>query len=162
MRLFTAFRWFFRILFKGDAAFAELPGAAPKPVFSGSAEPAVQLLGLFQKEGRLLDFLNEDIGSYGDAEVGAAVRDIHRGCRRVLEKHFELRPVLEETEGSAVTLPEDFDRSAVELYGDAGGEGPRNGTVRHRGWYAEEAKLPTIPESADPKVAAPAQVEVGS
>ena len=162
MRLFTAFRWFFRILFKGDAAFAELPGAAPKPVFSGSAEPAVQLLGLFQKEGRLLDFLNEDIGSYGDAEVGAAVRDIHRGCRRVLDKHFQLRPVLEEAEGAAVTLPEDFDPSAVELYGDAGNSGPRKGTVRHRGWYAEETKLPTIPESADPKVAAPAQVEVAS
>lgn len=162
MRLFTAISWFFRILFRGNAAFAQLPGAADRPTFQGSTEPAVQLLGLFQKEGRLIDFLREDISSYGDADVGAAVRDIHRGCRRVLDAHFQLRPIREEEEGTTVTLPEDFDRSAVELSGQVPEAGPFSGILRHRGWYAAEVKLPTVPESADPKVAAPAQVEAAS
>src|SRR5207253_6846543 len=36
---------------------------------------AVQLLAILQREGRLLDFLQEDVDGYADAQIGAAVRD---------------------------------------------------------------------------------------
>jgi hypothetical protein len=164
MRLFTAIAWFFKILFKGNAAFAETPrvegAVAEKPVFSASPAPAVQLLGLLQKEGRLVDFLQEDVSGYSDAEIGAAVRDIHRGCRETLQKYMTLRRVMEGTEGAPVTVPEGFDPSAIELQGNVAGKAPYTGTLVHGGWYVEELKLPTIPASADAKVAMPAQVEV--
>lgn len=161
MRLFTAIGWFFRILGKGNRAFEETPlleGA--KPRFGGSPEQAVQLLGLLQKEGRLVDFLREDLSGFSDADVGAAVRDIHKGCRKVLDQYLTLRPVVEETEGAVYTVEEGFDPSAVELLGNVTGAPPYQGQVVHRGWYVEEVKLPTVAEGADPKVAAPAQVEV--
>lgn len=162
MRLFTAIAWFFKILAKGNAAFAEAPvgeGVA-RPVFAGSSEPAVQLLGLLQKEGRLVDFLMEDVSSYADAEVGAAVRDIHRGCRAVLTQKMTLRRVMPEAEGSMVTVNAGFDPSQVSLEGNLTSPPPYTGTLLHGGWYVEEMRLPTVPSGADPKVAAPAQVEV--
>ncbi len=167
MRLFTAISWFFKILAKGDAAFAEAPTAAAPPVeapkavvFTASAEPAVQLLGLLQKEGRLVDFLQEDISGFSDAEIGGAVRDIHRGCKKVLAERVVLRRVLKEGEGAAVTVPSGFDASTIALQGNVAGAGPYKGTVLHGGWYADEVKLPTVPPGADAKVVAPAQVEV--
>lgn len=162
MRLFTAIAWFFKILAKGNRAFADAPAieGEAKPEFRTSSEPAIQLLGLFQKEGRLVDFLKEDIASFPDADIGAAVRDIHRGCRKVLDERLTLRRVLDDAEGAAVTVPEGFDPSAIELQGNVAGNPPYNGSLIHGGWYVEEMKLPTVPEGADPKVAAPAQVEV--
>ncbi|MCC5876473.1 MAG: DUF2760 domain-containing protein [Candidatus Sumerlaeia bacterium] len=162
MRLFTAFGWFFKILAKGNAAFSDAPQLTDegKPTFTGSPEQAIQILGLLQKEGRLIDFLREDISGYQDAEVGAAVRDIHRGCRGVLDKYVVLRPVIESAENTPFTVETGFDPSTIELSGNVTGEPPYNGTVLHRGWYVDEVKLPTIAAGADPRVAAPAQVEV--
>ena len=163
MRLFTAIAWFFKILFQGNAAFADappVPGKAEKPSFATSPKPAIQLLAILQKDGRLLDFLEEDITGFSDDEVGAAVRDIHRGCHEALHKHLQLRRVLPEAEGSTVEIPENFDPSAIELAGNVSGTPPYKATVQHGGWYVEELHLPTVPEGADPKVAMPAQVEV--
>lgn len=165
MRLFTAIKWFFKILGKGDAAFAEAPaveGSAPaeKPTFTTSRAPAVQVLAQFQQHGRLLDFLNEDLSGFSDEEVGAAARDIHRGCQEALKKNFALRRVVPEAEGASITVPEGFDPSAIDLQGNVAGAAPYKGTVIHGGWYVEEIKLPTVAEGADPNVAAPAQVEV--
>lgn len=162
MRLFTAFGWFFKILAKGNAAFSEAPQLTSEaaPTFTPSSEQAVQLLALFQKEGRLIDFLHEDIASYQDADIGAAVRDIHRGCRGVLDKYLVLRPVVEGDENSPITIETGYDPSTIELSGNVSGEPPFNGIIVHRGWYAGEIKLPTIAPGADPRVAAPAQVEV--
>lgn len=163
MHLLTAIAWFFKILFKGKAAFSDAPAPdGEKPVFHHSPAPAVQVLGLLQKEGRLLDFLMEDLSGYNDAEVGGAVRDIHRGCRQALDQYFTLRRVLEQSEGEAVTIEAGYDPSAIELQGSVGGEPPIQGSLIHGGWYAEEVKLPTIPEGADPNVATPAQVEVSA
>ncbi len=163
MRLFTAIAWFFKILFKGKKAFANAPkveGAPERPEFHVSTEPAIQLLGLFQREGRLIDFLKEEISNYPDADIGAAVRDIHRGCRKVLDERMTLRPVVEEKEGMPYAVPEDFDPSAIELQGNISGNPPYQGLVLHQGWYVEEMNLPTVPEGGDARVAAPAQVEV--
>jgi hypothetical protein len=165
MHLTTAITWFFKILSKGEAAFEEAPRpareAAPaKPAFATSPAPAVQLLGLFQKEGRLIDFLQEDVSAFSDAEIGAAARDIHRGCRETLNKYLKLRRVLPGAEGTRVTVPAGFDPSAIELQGNVTGTPPHNGTLVHGGWYVEEIKLPAVPATADPNVAMPAQVEV--
>lgn len=166
MRLFTAIGWFFKILFKGQAAFAEAPTAVTaentgeKPEFHGSGQPAIQMLSLLQKEGRLLDFLLEDVSSFSDADIGAAVRSIHKGCRKVLDDRLVLRRILEEPEGSTVSIPEGFDPSQIELQGNVAGDPPYEGAVIHGGWYVEEIKLPTVADGVDGNVAAPAQVEV--
>ncbi|MBI1290794.1 DUF2760 domain-containing protein [bacterium] len=167
MHPILALRAFFRVLFQGEppvsmpvAPAPAVAPPAPAPAFAHSTEPAIQLLALLQKEGRLMDFLREDIGSYKDAEIGAAVRDIHRGCRSVLERHATLRAVVTQKEGQSIDVPAGFDPSQIALQGNVSGAGPFRGTVAHPGWYVEALKLPTVPPGADPKVVAPAQVEV--
>lgn len=121
---------------------------------------AVRALSIFQAEGRLLDFLSEDIDAYGDAEVGAAVREIHRGCRRALADHFKLMPVRAEAEESMVTVPEGYDPAEIRLVGNVVGRPPFSGTLKHKGWRVEEVRLPNIPEGKGSKVVVPAEVEV--
>lgn len=132
------------------------PPAPPKP----TTDAAVQILALFQREGRLIDFLREDIQPYDDAQIGAAVRDIHQKCRDVLAEHVMLERVLNEQEGDEVTVPTDFDPSAIRLTGNVGGEPPFRGTLRHSGWRASKVKLPTQPAGQDPHIVAPAEVEI--
>ena len=173
MHLGLAFSWFFKILSQGESAFAEAPVKPPppapmavaapivaKPVFTASPAPAVQMLGLLQKEGRLIDFLQEDVSGFSDAEIGAAVRDIHRQCRATLQKVAKLRRVLPGNEGAPTVVPVGFDPSTIELQGNVTGSAPYRGKLVHGGWYVEELKLPTAPEAADPMVVQPAQVEV--
>ena len=92
-----------------EAKKATATPAPPKPTI----DSAVQILALFQREGRLIDFLREDIQPYDDAQIGAAVRDIHQKCRDVLAEHVTLERVLNEEEGNEVTIPQDFDPSAI-------------------------------------------------
>ncbi len=161
MGLGAAIRWFFKILREGEPAPAAASApAAPPPVFMPSKEPALQLLALFQKEGRLLDFLMEDISAYSDAEIGAAARELHAGCRKALLERAAPEPVLSESEGAEVTLPEGFDASAIRVMGEVSGRAPFRGVVRHRGWRVRELRLPTVPPGADPAVIAPAEVEL--
>ena len=128
----------------------------PKP----TTDAAVQLLGLLQREGRLVDFLREDIQSYEDEQIGAAVRAIHESCRQVLSEHLTLEPVLSGNEGDEVTVSKDFDPSAIRLTGNVSGEPPFRGTLRHSGWRAQQVKLPSQPPGQDPKIVAPAEVEI--
>lgn len=158
MSLSAAFKWFFKVLREGEPPVAS--AAPPPPVFTASTEPAVQALALLQKEGRLVDFLMEDITGYSDAEVGAAVRDIHRGCRKVLLERMKPEAVLGEGEGSAYAVPVGFDASRIAVTGTITGQPPYRGTVRHRGWRIPTVNLPTVPAGADASVVAPAEVEV--
>lgn len=121
---------------------------------------ALQLLALFQRKGRLVDFLQEDLSLYDDAQIGAAVRGVHEGCKSVLSEHVRLRPVLDSEEGSPVTVPEGFDPAEIQLTGDVRGRPPFRGTLRHRGWRIERIDLP-LKTSADSAVLAPAEVEIG-
>lgn len=152
----AAFKWFFKVLKEGE------PDLSPKalPVFAASGEQAVQMLALLQREGRLLDFLQEDIRSFSDAEVGAAVRDIHAGCRKLLTERVKLVPVLDAAEGAKTTVPAGFDPIAITVSGNVAGSPPFTGTVRHRGWRVASLNMPTVPPNADPMIAAPAEVEV--
>ena len=124
----------------------------------GSA--AIQLLAILQRDGRLVDFLLEPIDGYSDAQIGAAVRDIHKGCRKTLEEYLRIEPVRAEHEESAIEVPAGFDPSAIRLVGNVAGQPPFRGTLRHRGWRTREVKLPAMPTAADPSVIAPAEVEI--
>jgi hypothetical protein len=168
-RLWFAWLCFFRVLFdgafagrvqavhqaEGDGAAAPLKPAAATP----SLDPALQLLGLLQREGRLIDFLQQDVTAYSDADIGAAARVVHDGCRKALASHVEIAPVRQEREGGPITL-EEFDPSAVKLVGNVGGARPFRGTLRHRGWRVESLKLPERVEGHDARVVAPAEVEL--
>ena len=173
-RLVLAWAAYFRILF--DAAYAARvraaateapalpepkPAPKPEPVKVESVDPALQLLALFQREGRFVDFLEEDVTSFPDADVGAAARVVHDGCRKALRAHGKLVAVRKEDEGARVTVEEKETKSgAVKLTGNVVGSAPFSGALRHRGWRVEDLHLPTAAEGHDAKVIAPAEVEL--
>ena len=146
---------------------AFLPAPTKEATVTASALPparpptdaALRLLGAFQEEGRLVDFLEEDLSSYGDDQVGAAVRSIHEGCRKALRERISVEPVLRGAEGETVTVRAGFDPAAIRLTGNVTGAPPFRGVLRHTGWRAVSV---VVPERAghDPRVIAPAEVEL--
>ncbi|KVH39965.1 hypothetical protein WT01_02070 [Burkholderia cepacia] len=157
------------------APVAPAPAAAPAPAPAPAAAPvkapapelreaspqaALQLLGLLQRDARFIDFVEEDIAGYADAEIGAAARLVHDGCRAALREHFTIVPVRDEAEGSRVTLPAGFDATAVRVTGNVVGAAPFTGTVSHRGWRVADVRLPKLTGSHDASVVAPAEVEL--
>lgn len=138
----------------------EPPKPAPPPLKEATPDAALQLLGLLQGDARLIDFAMEDLTGYTDAQIGAAARVVHEGCRKVLKEHFTIEPIRTESEGSRVTLVEGFDASAIRLTGNVVGKPPFLGRVAHRGWRATEIRLPKLAEGHDAKVIAPAEVEL--
>lgn len=131
------------------------PSLPPKP----SGEP-LRVLALLQAEARLVDFLMEDITAAGDAQIGAAVRDIHAKAQAALKQHMTLAPVMAEAEGERVTVPAGFDPSAIRVVGNITGHPPFSGELQHPGWKVTELKLPTAPQGQDPFVIQPAEVQV--
>jgi len=143
------------------APVAPAPAPAPVPVVQAAPHAAaLQLLGLLQRDARFIDFIEEDIQAYGDADIGAAARVVHEGCRKALREHFTLAPVRSEAEGSRVTLPAGFDAAAVRLSGNVVGQAPFTGTLSHRGWRVSETRLPRLAEGHDPAIVAQAEVEL--
>ena len=141
---------------------APVPAPAPPPLAPQVANPdaALQLLALLQREARLIDFVGEDLGSYADAQIGAAARVVHEGCAKVLREHFSIVPVRTEAEGSRVTLAAGFDAAAVRLTGNVVGQPPFTGSLSHRGWRVAEVNLPQLAAQHDARVIAPAEVEL--
>ncbi|MBB5503817.1 DUF2760 domain-containing protein [Paraburkholderia atlantica] len=147
------------------AAATPAPASQPKPqpapvLKEATPDAALQLLGLLQRDARFIDFVEEDIKAYSDADVGAAARLVHEGCRATLREHFTIRPVRDEAEGSRVTLPAGFDASSVRLTGNVVGSAPFNGSISHRGWRVDEVRLPKLADGHNAKVIAPAEVEL--
>lgn len=182
-RLWFAYVVFFRVLFNGEyaAQLQSLPPAkalpapvpektkalpepakkAPEPEPAPpSTDAALQLLALLQREGRLVDFLEEDVASFADADIGAAARVVHTGCRKAIREHVKLEPVRTEEEGARVTLPDPLDAASVKLTGNVAGKGPYTGTLRHRGWRAVEITMPTAIAGHDARILAQAEVEL--
>lgn len=120
----------------------------------------LHMLSVLQREGRLVDFLQEDLSLYDDGQIGAVVRSIHDNCKKSLIKNLSPQPVMEETEGDPVNVPPDFDPAAIKLTGNVTGEPPFRGILRHRGWRAASLELPEITGTGDPKIIAPAEVEI--
>ena len=182
-RIALAFSSFFSIL--GNAGFAAQvqrlgradgrtpPPMPPVPAPAGtaaaptpaSADPpsddaALQLLALLQREARLIDFVEEDVAAYADAEIGAAARLVHDGCRKVLREHFTLAPARDEAEGSRIVLAPGFDAAAVRLTGNVSGSAPFRGTLGHRGWRVTAVRLPRLAPGHDARIVAAAEVEL--
>lgn len=146
-----------------DASIAPVaPAAEPQPVIVRETTPeaALQLLGLLQREARFVDFVQEDVAAYSDADIGAAARVVHEGCRKVLGEHFSIEPVRSESEGSRITLAEGFDAAAVRLTGKVVGKPPFTGSLGHRGWRVTDTRLPKLAEGHDASVIAQAEVEL--
>jgi hypothetical protein len=134
---------------------------APAPTFrQAPTDAALQLLALFQRDARLIDFTEENLADYADADIGAAARLVHEGCRKVLREHFTIAPVRPEEEESRITLNDGFDASAIRLTGNVVGKAPFKGTLRHRGWRVDEVRLPTLSEGHDASICAQAEVEL--
>jgi hypothetical protein len=163
-RLGLACKAFFRVL--GDAAMAERIRPLLEPPAEGATKPArlspepLRLLALLQREGRLLDFLLEDIQGAPDEQVGAGVRELHRKAQAVIKEHLILEPVLAKNEGETVEVPPNFDPSAIRLTGNVTGQPPFRGILQHHGWRVKNYMLPTPPEGQDQFVLAPAEVEL--
>ena len=125
-------------------------------------QKSLHLLSLLQREGRLVDFLQEDLQAYDDAQIGAAVRSIQETCHATLNKHVAPKAVIDREEGDEITIEAGFDAHAIKLTGNVSGEPPFKGILQHRGWRATGFNLPTISGTQDPAVIAPAEVEVVS
>ncbi len=167
-RISYAFRSFFAILFGGSlpADIAQAFGytkampvkAAPPPKpQAGPADGAVHLLGILQRDARLVDFLMEDIAAYSDDQVGAAVRDVHDQARTALERYMKLAPVIDAVEDTTIKT-EGLDAASYKLIGNvpASGKAPA-GLLRHKGWKAEKVDLPSAKPGA---IVAPAELEI--
>lgn len=120
----------------------------------------LHLLAVLQRQGRLVDFLFEDLDAYEDAQIGAAVRGIHENCRKAVAKNLSLTAVIDGTEGQEVTIEEGFDPVAVKLTGNVTGEPPFRGILRHKGWRTDKIEMPVLSETQDAAVIAPAEVEI--
>jgi hypothetical protein len=151
----------------GAPALPPEPKAPPVAVRDAEvvvAEPdhsaALQLLAILQREGRFVDFLQEDVSSFSDADIGAAARVVHDGCRRALSQLVELAAVRSESEGAAIELPVGFDAARIRVTGNVVGEPPFRGTLAHHGWLVKAIKLPKTNAGHDPKIVAPAEVEL--
>lgn len=118
------------------------------------------LLAALQQHGRLVDFLEDDVASFTDEEVGAAARVVHAGCKKTLRDHLEIRPAHDGAEGKSVEVEEGFDKRAIKLTGKLAGDPPYRGTLKHRGWRGSDLKLPVFVKGADPSIIAPAEVEL--
>ena len=137
------------------------PAAPPAPQLREAPhEAALQLLGLLQRDARFIDFIEEDVMAYSDADIGAAARVVHEGCRKVQREHFSIQPRRSETEGSRVTLPEGFDAAAVRVTGNVVGKAPFTGTLSHRGWRVTDTRLPKLAAGHDAAIVAQAEVEL--
>lgn len=168
-RFGLAWKCFWRILGSAEIASraAELAQPAPKAQPPPSAQPpervhasALLMLSLLQRDGRLIDFLQENVTSFSDTDVGVAARVVHAGCKKALAEYFTIEPVLKDAEGAAVTLPAGFDAARIRVTGNVAGQPPFRGMLKHHGWFAGAVRLPSVSESLDPRVLAPAEVEL--
>lgn len=131
-----------------------------EPVAPAPDRTALQLLAILQREGRFVDFLQEDVSSFSDADIGAAARVVHEGCKRGLKDVLELAPVRTEAEGAKVELSVGFDASRTRVTGNVTGEPPFKGTLAHHGWRTTALRLPELTDGHDPTIIAPAEVEL--
>ena len=167
----------FKILFSGATAkkvmaslsedTAKLPAPVDKPKPAPPAPPrpkrsdAVMLLSVLQREARFVDFIQESIDGYNDAQVGAAVREIHRGCQTVLGRMFAPVAIIDQEEGSAVSI-QDAASGQYRLTGNVSqSSGAVSGELMHHGWQATKCEIPKWSGGDDAlDVIAPAEVQV--
>ena len=157
-----------RVLFHGDYAADLLEGLKALETARAKAKlpperlhaSGLLLLAGLQREGRFLDFVRQDIAGFPDEDVGAAARVVHTGCRKIVDQFFKFEPATTGTEGTPMNVPAGFDAQRIRLTGNVSGNPPFRGTLKHHGWMATEVRMPSISDSLDPRVIAPAEVEL--
>ena len=178
-RIGNAFSSFFGILFGGDLppdvaraygyikapevkktepvkAAAKIPEVKP-------ADGALQLLGILQRDARLVDFLMEDIAGYSDDQVGAAVRTLHEQCGATLKRCVTLAPVIDGVEGTYTKSEAAgaISKQGLKFIGNVPPEGRApGGILRHKGWKATQVDLPKLSSTVNLSIIAPAEIEV--
>ncbi|MGA9264285.1 MAG: DUF2760 domain-containing protein, partial [Desulfobacterales bacterium] len=120
----------------------------------------LHLFSMMQREGRLMDFLAEDLDVYEDSQIGSAVRAIHASCLQIVREYLDPRPIMAQDEGERVTVDVDFDPGAIKLTGKVVGEPPFSGIIRHKGWQVGKVKLPKLSGRQNAEIIAPAEVEI--
>lgn len=153
-----------RVLLSGQSLETSAPAPAPAPVPAPApAAPrhdALSLLAVLQREARLVDFLKEPIEGYSDAQVGAAVRSVHKDSAVVIERMFGVEPLQAGAEGASVEVPAGYDPARYRLVGNVPAQGPLRGKLTHPGWKATRADVPDWTGKTDSaQVLAPAEVE---
>lgn len=151
-----------RQLLSGQPTAVPAPTAppAPAPVPAAPRHDALSLLAVLQREARLLDFLKEPIAGYDDAQIGAAVRNVHRDSAAVIERMFGVEPLAAQAEGASLEVPAGYDPARFRLVGNVPAQGPLRGKVAHPGWKATRADVPEWTGRADAAtVLAPTEVE---
>ncbi len=144
-----------------DAEFASKIQEPPKPISPERLHASgLMLLNALQREGRLIDFLQQDVAAFSDEEVGAAARVVHGGCRKVMQQFFDFEPAVKGDEGLTMAVPAGFDPQRIRLTGNVSGQPPFKGTLKHHGWVATTVRVPAVSEALDPRVIAPAEVEL--
>ena len=160
----------FSILFRGKLSeddardLGYVRPAVVKPVAPvkeiRASDGALQLLGILQRDARLVDFLMEDISAYSDDQVGAAVRDVQTQSRQSIARYLSLEPIIDGVEGDFAKTDAVARQSpdAIKLIGNvpANGKAP-GGLLRHKGWKAARVELPATPPTL---TLAPAEIEV--
>jgi len=117
-------------------------------------------LSVLQRDGRLLDFFDEDLSLYDDEQIGAAVRSVQEDCKKTIKKYIDLKPVIENEEGEIVTIESGFDVDSIKLVGNVSGEPPFEGVLKHRGWKAGKKEIPKLSDIQDVAIITPAEVEI--
>ncbi len=117
-------------------------------------------LSVLQREGRLLDFFDEDLSRYEDGQIGAAVRSIQEDCKRAIKKYIDPKPVVQGEEGDAITIEAGFDIDAINLVGNVSGQPPFNGVIKHPGWKAGKKDVPKLSDIQDSGIMTPAEIEI--
>lgn len=175
-RVVQAFAWFFSILLgsglrritewesgvRVETAPPQEPPSKktnPEALESAKREGAARMIGILQEEARLVDFLMEDISAYGDAQVGAAVREVQSKASHVLRELCSLVPVREEEEGASIAV-NSKDASAVRLVGNVSSNETQYGVLRHHGWRMNHLPAIATEMANDPLMVALAEVEV--
>ena len=169
-RLAMAFGTFFRLIGSGSfaaqvqqlqtGAGSESDPASQPVLRNANEDAALQLLSILQREGRFIDFLQEDMSGFSDEDIGAAARIVHEGCRKALGNHLQIEPIESQAEGSQIEVAENYDSTSIRVVGNPPASPPYQGRLQHRGWRVANVTLPKLTASHNLNVLAPAEVEV--
>jgi len=117
-------------------------------------------LSVLQRDGKLLDFFDEDLSLYDDEQIGAAVRSVQEDCKKAIKKYINLKPVMDSEEGEKVRVEPEFDIDSIKLIGRVSGEPPFEGILKHRGWKAGKKEIPKLSDIQDSTIISPAEIEI--